>query len=117
MEESLVNYSYTVKPEAEINKMLRQAEHSFPIINDEQQLFEQADFYKALADPVRLKIIAILLEAPCCLCELASAFKIPNSTLTHHLKLLERGRVIVAKKIGRYTIYELTDENAANFLS
>ena len=52
---------------------------------------------KALADPVRLKLVSRLLASPtleACTCELAPALRLTEATVSHHLKkLLETGLV------------------------
>ena len=102
---------YTVKTEDEIEHILIQTKKTFESFTDEVQLQKQADYYKALGDPIRLKLIAFISEEPSCLCELRDAFDIPNSTLTHHLKLLERGGILLTEKRGKYTIFRLTDDS------
>lgn len=52
----------------------------------------------------------MLSIADLCMCEIVSGLNIPNSTVTHHLKLLERGRVVTTRKGGCYTIYQLNDQ-------
>ncbi|OGX80278.1 ArsR family transcriptional regulator [Exiguobacterium sp. SH1S4] len=95
---------WTLKTDEELRESLRICQF------DEGELERQAAFHKGLADPTRLKIVRLLGIAPMCLCELSSALEVPNSTLTHHLRLLERGEVIRSTRLGRNTVFQLTEK-------
>ena len=88
------------------------------IVNQSEKLLPKktADFYKALGDETRLRIIGMLLIDNLCMCEIVSGLDIPTSTISHHLKLLERGNVIRSQKEGRYTVYYLNKETVLPFL-
>ena len=48
---------------------------------------------KALADPARLRLIAFMMDQPnqeACTCDLAPAVGLSESTVSHHLKTLEK---------------------------
>jgi DNA-binding transcriptional ArsR family regulator len=47
--------------------------------------------FKALSDPMRVKLLALVRQAPtgeACFCDLADEFDMPQSSLSHHLKIL-----------------------------
>lgn len=65
---------------------------------------------KALADPTRLEIVAILRESkePVCICDLVSTFDLSQPTLSHHMaKLVDAGLVEPAGKSGIWCYYSL----------
>lgn len=71
---------------------------------------------KALADPVRLRALAFLLEpdpACCrtdlavCACDLESHLGLAQPTVSHHMKLLVEAGFVRAERRGRWVHYEL----------
>ncbi|HRN50215.1 MAG TPA: metalloregulator ArsR/SmtB family transcription factor [Anaerolineales bacterium] len=68
---------------------------------------ELLDFFKALAEPKRLKIAGILAQGPCAVEELASLLELSEPTVSHHLAVLGRAGLVSARAEGHYSIYEL----------
>lgn len=68
---------------------------------------ELLDFFKALAEPKRLKIAGILAQAPHAVEELASLLALSEATISHHLAVLARAGLVRARAEGHYSIYEL----------
>lgn len=106
----------TVKTTDEAKIIANQSEKLLPALQEEVKTKEKADFYKALGDETRLRIIGMLLIDNLCMCEIVDGLDIPTSTISHHLKLLERGKVIRSQKEGRYTVYYLNKETVLPFL-
>ncbi|WP_275896252.1 ArsR/SmtB family transcription factor [Paraliobacillus sediminis] len=77
---------------------------------------EKADFFKALGDETRIRIIGMLLIDNLCMCEIVAGLDVPTSTISHHLKILERGNVIESQKEGRYTVYYLNKDSVLLFI-
>ena len=75
----------------ELEQAVYISEQRFPTLNDGSRLKQFADFYMALGDETRLRIVGVLQVRDSCMCELVDALKIPASTMRHHLKILERG--------------------------
>lgn len=61
----------------------------------------------ALADPVRLEIIARLVECPCLNASTACAQNIPKSTISNHLNVLRAAGLIETSADGRERINRL----------
>lgn len=96
--------------EQEAIQFFNQTKQQWPILLDLDVLKQRAEFYKALGDETRLKILAMLSIRDLCLCEILSGLQAPSSTINHHLKILERGNVITFRKEGKFTIYSLRPE-------
>jgi len=65
------------------------------------------NFFKALADSNRLKILGLLAQHPYSGEELAALLDLKPSTVSHHLgKLIETG-IVTARAEGYYTVYAL----------
>ncbi len=68
---------------------------------------ELVNFFKALADSNRLKILGLLAQHPYSGEELAALLDLKPPTVSHHLaKLVETG-LVIARAEGYYTIYML----------
>lgn len=71
-------------------------------IGDEAAL-EIALRLKALADPVRVKLVSLLFNSgngELCSCDLAAAVELAESTVSHHLSQLRRAGLIESQRRG-----------------
>jgi ArsR family transcriptional regulator len=66
---------------------------------------------KALAEPLRVQIIDVLLRhgAPLCQCELAPLFEIPQPTLSHHVNKLVKAGVVDVERRHRWAYYSVPE--------
>ena len=71
---------------------------------------ELVDFFKALADPSRLKIVGLLAKKPYTVEELAAMLNLRASTISHHLSFLKHVGLVSARAEGYYNIYQLEKE-------
>ena len=68
---------------------------------------------KALADPVRLQLIAHLLAQPdqeACTCDLAPVVRLSEPTVSHHLKKLEGSGFLTKERRGMSVHYRVVPE-------
>lgn len=68
------------------------------------------EFFKALADANRLKMIGFLAEKPRSVGELAELLGLSVSTTSHHLSYLTHVELVSARAEGHYYIYSLHTE-------
>jgi len=97
--------TYEIDPEG-----IKESKVSLP---DDGIAAGQAEFFKALSDPARIKIIRILAERDICVCELMSIMDLPQTVVSHHLKVLKYAGIIEDKRWSRWMIYSLVDRRAA----
>ena len=71
------------------------------------QSAELLDFFKALADENRLKIVGLLAQKPASVESLAQALGLSVSTTSHHLARLAKSGLVSARVDGHYNIYSL----------
>jgi len=64
---------------------------------------------KALSDPNRIKIVKLLQQKVMCVCELRSALKISQPSVSKHLKILEEAGLVDYQKDGLWVNYYLSD--------
>ncbi|WP_243292348.1 metalloregulator ArsR/SmtB family transcription factor [Bacillus sp. FJAT-47783] len=105
-----------VKSDEETKNIVNHSEEKLPFLKENDKRMEKAAFFKALGDETRLRIIGMLAMDDLCMCEIVSGLDIPPSTISHHLKLLERGNVIQSRKEGRFTVYRLQRETVLPYL-
>lgn len=65
--------------------------------------------HKAIAHPVRLRLLAILRSGPLCVCQMTVVVKLAASTVSEHLSELRRAGLITERKEGRWVEYRLSD--------
>jgi len=75
-----------------------------------ERLKRESRIYKALADPVRLKILKLLSHMELAVCELEVALKISQPTISYHLRILELAGLIKSKRVKRLTVYCLANK-------
>ena len=68
-----------------------------------------SEVLKALADPTRLEIVAILRDAtePVCVCDLTTTFDLSQPTLSHHMARLRQAGLVESEKRGIWAFYRL----------
>ncbi len=68
---------------------------------------------KALSDETRLRILNVLLERECCVCEVMQALDISQSRASRNLGILEDVGFLKARRKGAWILYSL-DWHSAN---
>ncbi|HEV7129243.1 MAG TPA: metalloregulator ArsR/SmtB family transcription factor [Ktedonobacterales bacterium] len=72
-----------------------------------RHLEELVRFYKALADPTRLRLVGMLLERPMYGQELAEALEVRPATISHHLAELRAAGLLRERKVDNYRYFEV----------
>ena len=75
---------------------------------DEDQADNLARMFKALGDPVRLRLLSIIASAPAgeiCVCELTPNFAQAGPTISHHLRVLRESGLVAAERRGTWVYY------------
>jgi ArsR family transcriptional regulator len=68
---------------------------------------------RALSDETRLRIMKVLLEKECCVCEVMQALDISQSRASRNLGILQDAGFLTARRDGAWIIYSL-DRQTAN---
>ncbi len=82
-----------------------------PAVLDDDTAMRLAELFKALSDPTRLRLIAVLAEGEHSVGELAEAAGTSESAISHQLRTLRQLRLVRARKAGRQVFYALDDEH------
>ncbi|MEU6916906.1 ArsR/SmtB family transcription factor [Streptomyces olindensis] len=75
-----------------------------------------ARFGRALADPIRCRVLLALRDAPAYPADLAEALGVSRTRLSNHLACLRDCGLVVTVPDGRRTRYELADERLGHAL-
>jgi ArsR family transcriptional regulator, arsenate/arsenite/antimonite-responsive transcriptional repressor len=74
----------------------------------EQDAHVLAARLKALADPVRLRIISLVMageSGEACVCDLTESVEMSQPTVSHHLKVLVEAGLLRREKRGRWAYF------------
>jgi ArsR family transcriptional regulator len=77
------------------------------------QAEQVAPLLKALADPVRLRLMSLVLShggGEACVCDLNDAFDLSQPTISHHLKVLHDAGLLDREKRGVWVYYQAKPE-------
>ncbi|GAB0104672.1 metalloregulator ArsR/SmtB family transcription factor [Nocardia sp. JMUB6875] len=72
-----------------------------------------ASTFKALGDPVRLRLLSLIAAAggeEVCVCELTPAFDLSQPTISHHLKVLREAGLLSSERRGTWVYYRIIPE-------
>jgi ArsR family transcriptional regulator len=73
-----------------------------------EQAEQVAPLLKALADPVRLRLMSLVASGDggeACVCDLTGAFDLSQPTISHHLKVLHEAGLLDREKRGVWVYY------------
>jgi ArsR family transcriptional regulator, arsenate/arsenite/antimonite-responsive transcriptional repressor len=79
-----------------------------PLTDD--QSVELARVFKALGDPVRLRLLSLIAShagGEACVCDLTDAFDLTGPTISHHLKVLREAGIIDGERRGTWIYYRV----------
>ncbi len=76
-----------------------------------------AESFKALADPTRLRILALLLEDERGVTDLAEHLAVSQSAVSHQLRILRTLDIVRYRKEGREVFYHLADDHVRDILA
>ena len=85
-----------------------------PLMSSTPLTAEQAEriapLLKALADPVRLRLLSLVAahaRGEACVCDLNDAFALSQPTISHHLKVLHEAGLLDRSKRGTWVYYSV----------
>ena len=94
----------------------RAAPRCSPAPLDDAEADELAPAFKALADPVRLRLLSLIAAAPegtACSCDLEEPVGKSQPTVSHHLSVLADAGLITKEKVGRWVNCTVVPERLA----
>jgi ArsR family transcriptional regulator len=82
----------------------------------EPQAVELARVFKAVGDPVRLRLLSLIAShdgGEVCVCDLTDAFDLTGPTISHHLKVLRESGLITGERRGTWIYYRVQPQTLA----
>lgn len=83
---------------------------------DAAEADELAPLFKAIADPVRLRLLSLIAcheGGEACVCDLTGTFELTGPTISHHLKVLKTAGLIDSQRRGTWVYYWLNPKMLA----
>lgn len=69
------------------------------------------ELYRIFGDPTRIKIVYILFEHECCVCDIAAILNTTQSNVSHQLHVLKAADLVASRREGKQVIYRLKDSH------
>ncbi len=74
-----------------------------------------ADFFKAMADPTRVRMLSALARTELCVNDLTIILDMEQSAVSHQLRALREWRLVRCRKAGRQVYYTLDADHMPEF--
>ena len=84
---------------------------------NEKTLRELENFFAALGDTTRLKMLKIIADEELCSCEVMAALELTQPTTSHHLGILERGGLLTSRRNGKWVFYKIANSQVKNLIA
>ncbi|MGW6377954.1 ArsR/SmtB family transcription factor [Rhodococcus sp. NPDC055112] len=88
-------------------------ERCSPLVREplgEGRAHEIARTFKALGDPVRLRLLSLIAShdgGEACVCDISPAFDLSQPTISHHLKVLREAGLLDSERRGTWVYYRV----------
>ena len=70
-------------------------------------MVQREEFFKALSDDNRRRILKMLEDKPLCVSEIAKSFRVSQPTTSHHLDILKRAGLVGSERRGQKIYYHM----------
>ncbi len=88
-----------------------------PLIAGPDRAQVEAERFRALGDPTRLRLLSALSLAELCVCDLSALLGISQTATSQHLKILRTLGMVRYRKQGRMAFYRLADPSLQPLLA
>jgi len=73
--------------------------------------------FKALSDETRIRILKVLLERECCVCEVMQALDIAQPRASRNLGMLEDAGFVKSRREGPWIIYSIDEQTLSSHVA
>lgn len=70
---------------------------------------------KAISDETRIRILKVLLERECCVCEVMQALNISQSRASRNLSILENVGFVKSRRDGPWIVYSINEQSGNGY--
>ena len=78
---------------------------------------ELTKLFKALSDETRIRILKVLMERECCVCEVMQALDISQSRASRNLGILADAGFVQSRRDGLWIIYSIDKQTVNSYAS
>ncbi|RLD31338.1 MAG: transcriptional regulator [Bacteroidetes bacterium] len=78
---------------------------------------KSSQILKALAHPLRLKMVEMLMDDECCVTDVTNALGISQSTASQNLGILKNAGIVYPQKYGTKTCYIVDNDTAKEIIN
>ena len=71
--------------------------------------------FSSLADETRLRILRVLMERECCVCEVIQALDISQTRASRNLGVLQNAGLVKSRREGLWVIYSIDEEGVKRY--
>lgn len=71
---------------------------------------KEIQIFKALSEPIRVRIMALLSRGELCVCDLMEVLRLPQSTTSRHLAKLRTIALITDRRVGNWKYYRINEQ-------
>lgn len=72
---------------------------------------DMVKLFKALSDETRIRILKVLLERECCVCEVMQALDISQSRTSRNLSILQNAGFVSSRRDGLWIVYSVNKQD------
>lgn len=72
--------------------------------------------FKALSDPIRLRIVLLLVHGEQPVCDLVTSLELPQSTVSRHLALLRAAELVETRRAGSHVHYRIANAHLGDLV-
>ncbi|MCF7675027.1 MAG: metalloregulator ArsR/SmtB family transcription factor [Akkermansiaceae bacterium] len=75
------------------------------------------EFFRALADETRWRIIRLVMDRAMCVCELADILEMPQSSVSSHVQIIRKAGLLESETCGKWTYFRIDRSHLPLFRS
>ena len=87
------------------------------ILPDDEHFFDLAEFFSVIGDSTRIKILYLLFNGECCVCDISEKLGMSMSAISHQLRVLKNSRIVKYRKVGKSVLYSLDDDHVKTIIN
>ena len=87
------------------------------ISEDDRSFRQLEDFFAALGDATRLRMLKLIADEELCACEVMAALELTQPTTSHHLGILERTGLVTSRRNGKWMFYKIANPKVKNLVT
>ena len=108
--------SFSLCPAEDASKYIAELRELADKMVDKKLVKRQSQLFKALSNPLRVKILCLLTLREMCVCEIMAAFNLTQPTASHHIEILERAELVESRREGKWVFFKLTNMKALDLI-